>query len=136
MSESKYEPKYESEEQYNMDYRHTDAYQMAYDLSVYLHKKVQTFPKYEKFTLQKDIRESIDNVMDEIEMYEKTSNASHIYAADRHKSRLVRKIRLSYDLRYLDKKAYKYISKEVGVMGAYIGSLVNKARNERKLKKG
>lgn len=136
MSESNYEAKYESEEQYNMDYKHTDAYQMAYDLSVYLHKKVQAFPKYEKFTLQKDIRETIDNVMDEIEMYEKTKTASHIYAADRQKSRLVRKIRLSYDLRYLDRRAYEYVSKEVGIMGACIGSLVNKAKAERRLKKG
>ena len=135
MSESNYEPKYESEEQYNMDYNHSDAYQMAYDLSVYLHKKVQSFPKYEKFTLQKDIRESIDNVMDEIEMYEKTNTASHIYAADRHKSRLGRKIRLSYDLRYLDKKSYGYISKEVGIMGSCIGGLVTKAKEEKKLKR-
>ena len=43
-----------------MDYIHTEAHQMAYDLSVYLHKKVREMPHYEKFTLQKDIRECID----------------------------------------------------------------------------
>lgn len=38
-----------------MDYVHTEAHQMAYDLSVYLHRKVRDMPHYEKFTLQKDI---------------------------------------------------------------------------------
>lgn len=38
-----------------MDYVHTEAHQMAYDLSVYLHQKVRDMPHYEKFTLQKDI---------------------------------------------------------------------------------
>lgn len=45
-----------------MDYVHTEAHQMAYDLSVYLHQKVRDMPHYEKFTLQKDIRECIDAV--------------------------------------------------------------------------
>lgn len=39
-----------------MDYTHTEAYQMP---SVYLHEKMKKFPHCEKFTLQKDIRESI-----------------------------------------------------------------------------
>ena len=80
-----------------MDYTHTEAHQMAYDFSVYLHEKMKKFPHYEKFTLQKDIRESIDGILDEIEMFEITKVASHMYAADRLKRRLVRKIRLAYD---------------------------------------
>lgn len=71
-----------------MDYTHTEAHQMAYDFSVYLHEKMKKFPHYEKFTLQKDIRESIDGILDEIEMFEITKVASHLYAADRLKRRL------------------------------------------------
>lgn len=67
-----------------MDYTHTEAHQMAYDFSVYLHEKMKKFPHYEKFTLQKDIRESIDGILDEIEMLENTKTASHLYAADRY----------------------------------------------------
>lgn len=51
-------------------------------------KKVKKFPHYEKFTLQKDIRESIDGILDEIEMFEITKVASHLYAADRLKRSL------------------------------------------------
>ena len=83
-----------------MDYIHTEAHQMAYDLSVYLHKKVKEMPHYEKFTLQKDIRECIDGIMDEIEAYERSKTISHLYTADRLKGRLVRKIRLAHDLKY------------------------------------
>ena len=53
------------------------------NFSVYLHEKMKKFPHYEKFTLQKDIRESIDGILDEIEMFEITKVASHLYAADR-----------------------------------------------------
>lgn len=73
------------EETAQMDYTHTEAHQMAYDFSVYLHEKMKKFPHYEKFTLQKDIRESIDGILDEIEMFEITKVASHLYAADRLK---------------------------------------------------
>lgn len=114
------------EETAQMDYTHTEAHQMAYDFSVYLHEKMKKFPHYEKFTLQKDIRESIDGILDEIEMFEITKVASHLYAADRLKRRLVRKIRLAYDLGYsaMNKDAYFYCAKQTGAIGAQIGGLI------------
>ena len=115
------------EETAQMDYTHTEAHQMAYDFSVYLHEKMKKFPHYEKFTLQKDIRESIDGILDEIE--------SHLYAADRLKRRLVRKIRLAYDLGYsaMNKDAYFYCAKQTGAIGAQIGGLIKSiAENKRK----
>lgn len=118
----------------NMDYTHSEAHQMAYDFSVYLHKKVQKFPKYEKFTLQKDIRETIDDLMDEIETYEKSKTISHLYAADRLKGKLVRKIRLAHDLRYsaMNGSAYAYCAKQLGCIGACIGGMIKKAQTEKK----
>ena len=114
------------EETEQMDYTHTEAHQMAYDFSFYLHEKMKKFPHYEKFTLQKEIRESIDGMLDEIEMYEITKVASHLYAADRLKRRLVRKIRMAYDLGYsaMNQKAYLYCAKETGAIGAQIGGLI------------
>ena len=114
------------EETAQMDYTHTEAHQMAYDFSVYLHEKMKKFPHYEKFTLHKDIRESIDGILDEIEMFEITKVASHLYAADRLKRRLVRKIRLAYDLGYsaMNKDAYFYCAKQTGAIGAQIGGLI------------
>ena len=110
-----------------MDYVHTEAHQMAYDLSVYLHRKVRDMPHYEKFTLQKDIRESIDGIMDEIEAYEKSKTISHLYAADRLKGKLVRKIRMSHDLKYsaMNDRVYEYCATQIGILGAYIGGLIN-----------
>ena len=98
-------------------------------------RKMKKFPHYEKFTLQKDIRESIDGILDEIEMFEITKVASHLYAADRLKRRLVRKIRLAYDLGYsaMNKDVYFYCAKQTGAIGAQIGGLIKSiAENKRK----
>lgn len=133
--ETEYKSPYGNDEDtLNMDYKHTDAYQMCYDLSVYLHKKVTTFPKYEKFTLSQEIRQAVDDIMDELEMYEKTKVASHLYAADRHKSRLVRKIRLAHDLKYsgMNNRSYHYVSLQIGYMGGCIGGLIKKVKEEKK----
>ena len=121
-----YESKYENPSTLKMDYVHTEAHQMAYDLSVYLHKKVREMPHYEKFTLQ----------MDEIEAYERSKTISHLYTADRLKGRLVRKIRLAHDLKYsaMNDRVYKYCATQIGILGAYIGGLINKAQKEKKSK--
>ena len=121
-----YESKYENPSTLKMDYVHTEAHQMAYDLSVYLHKKVREMPHYEKFTLQKD----------EIEAYERSKTISHLYTADRLKGRLVRKIRLAHDLKYsaMNDRVYKYCATQIGILGAYIGGLINKAQKEKKSK--
>lgn len=117
-----------------MDYKHTEAHQMTYDFSVYIHEKLKKFPHYEKFTLQKDIRESIDGMLDEIEMYEITKVASHLYAADRMKRRLVRKLRLAHDLKYsaMNGSAYEYCAEQAGMIGGKIGGLIKKVVEEKK----
>ena len=117
-----------------MDYTHTDAHQIAYDFSIYLHEKLKKFPHYEKFTLQKDIRESIDALLDEVEMYEITKVASHLYTADRMKRRLVRKLRLAHDLGYsaMSNDPYLYCGKQSGIIGALIGGLIKEAQQAKK----
>lgn len=130
-----YESRYgKDEDTLSMDYTHTEAHQMAYDFSVYLHAKVRGLPHYEKFTLQKDIRETIDALLDEIEVYEKSKVISHLYTADRLKGKLVRKIRLAHDLKYsaMNKDAYSYCAKQLGCIGASIGGLIKKAQADKK----
>lgn len=119
-----------------MDYTHTEAHQMAYDFSIYLHNKVRNFPHYEKFTLQLDIRNAIDDIMDELEMYEISKVISHLYAADRAKRRLVRKLRLAHDLKYsaMGTRAYAYCCIQLGCIGACIGGLIKAAQEEKKKK--
>lgn len=115
------------------DYIHTKAHQAAYDFSVYLHDKMKKLPHYEKFTLQKEIRESIDDVLDEVEQYEITKVVSHLYTADRAKRRLVRKLRLAYDLKYsaINENVLFYCASQLAIIGALIGGLIKEAK-ERK----
>ena len=117
-----------------MDYTHTEAHQMAYDFSVYIHKKVLKFPKYEKFNLSKDIKDVVDDLMDEIEMYEIAKAASHLYAADRLKRKLVRKTRLAHDLKYsaMNDSSYGYCSQQIAFIGACVGGMIKKVQAEKK----
>jgi hypothetical protein len=116
-----------SKETENMDYTHTILHQKAYDFGLYLHQKMMKMPHYEKFVLQQDIRLTVDEMIDEIEMYEITKVKSHIYAADRLKRRLTRKIRIVYDLRYsacMNDKAYAYCARQLGEIGKLIGGMI------------
>lgn len=115
------------------DYIHTKAHQAAYDFSVYLHEKMKKLPHYEKFTLQKEIRESIDIILDEVEQYEITKVVSHLYTADRQKRRLMRKLRLAYDLKYsaINEDVLFYCAGQTAIIGKLIGGLIGEAK-ERK----
>jgi len=132
-----YEAKYtvpEAVKDSGADYEHTKAHQAAYDFSVYLHLKMRKLPQYEKFTLQKEIRESIDVILDEIEMYEITKGVSHLYTADRQKRRLLRKLRLAYDLKYsaINDRVLKYCAMQAATIGRLIGGLIKDAQKEKK----
>ena len=119
-----------------MDFEHTEVHQMTYDFSIYLHKKVLKFPKYEKFTLSKEIRETVDLLLDEIETYEVSKTISHLYSADRLKRRLVRKIRTANDLRYsaMNNSSYAYCAEQLGYIGGCLGNLIKKAQEEKRKK--
>lgn len=116
------------------DYEHSLAQQAAYDFSVYLHLKMQKLPKYEKFTLQKEIREGIDDICDEIETYEVTKSVSHLYSADRAKRRLLRKIRLAHDLKYsaMNTRALFYCASQLAIIGRLIGGLIESEKKNHK----
>ena len=137
MARSEFRSKYgNNPDTLNMDYKHTEAHQVAYDFSVYIHRKVEKLPRHEKFTLSKEIRGTVDCLLDELEIYEKSKTISHLYNADRMKARLVRKIRLAHDLGYsaMNNSSYKFCSEKVGYIGACIGGLIKSAKEENKRK--
>ena len=70
----------------------------------------------------------------EIEAYERSKTISHLYTADRLKGKLVRKIRLAHDLGYsaMNNRVYEYCAEQIGIMGACIGGLINKAQAEKR----
>ena len=119
-----------------VDYQHLLVHELAYDFSVYIHKKVAKFPQYEKFVLQEDIRKSVDNLLDEIELFEITGMVSHIYAADQAKRRILRKLRMAHDLRYtaMNNNSLLYCAIELSKIGKLIGGII-KTKKEEKLKK-
>lgn len=136
MEQDEYKPKYETPTfiiDTGADYEHTKAHQAAYDFSIYIHQKMRSLPKYEKFTLQKEIREAVDVMLDEIELYEITRGPSHLYAADREKRKLLRKIRTAHDLKYsaMNTKAAMYCAIQLATIGKLIGGLIEKERNKR-----
>lgn len=132
-----YKSKYEEPESIkdtHGGYEHTSAYQAAYDFAVYIHQKCQKLPKYEKFTLQKEIREAADIVLDEIETYEVTKSVSHLYAADRAKRRLLRKIRLAHDLKYtaINSRVLLYCASQLSIIGKCVGGLIETEKQKKK----
>jgi hypothetical protein len=120
------------------DYEHTRAHQAAYDFSVYLHLKCQKMPKYEKFTLQAEIRGAIDAMLDEIEAYEVTGSVTHLYAADHAKRKLLRKIRLAHDLKYsaMNSDSLMYCAVQLSIIGKLIGGIIEKEKAGRIKEKG
>jgi hypothetical protein len=141
MQSKNYESKYEVPKSVfdtGADYVHTKAHQAAYDFSVYIHDKMKKLPHYEKFTLQKEIREAIDLVLDEIEQYEITKVASHLYMADRQKRRLLRKLRLAYDLNYsaINENVLFYCATQIATIGALIGGLIAESKERKNAQKG
>lgn len=136
-----YEAKYKEPDEVKdtgASFNHTKAEQAAYDFTVYLHKKMMKLPKFEKFTLQKEIREGIDIICDEIETYEVTKSVNHLYLADRAKRRLLRKIRLAYDLHYsaINGKALFYCASQLAIIGRLIGGLIETEKKNHKKGRG
>ena len=136
MEAKDYEPKYPVPDYIKdtgADYQHTVAHQVAYDFSIYLHLKMRRLPKYEKFSLQQEIRHTADDLLDELEIYEVTKSASHLYSADRLKRRLMRKIRTAHDLKYsaINTDAMKYCAIQISIIGKCIGGLIEMEKEKR-----
>ena len=65
--------------------------------------------------------------------YEITKVISHLYTADRAKRRLMRKLRLAYDLKYsaINEDVLFYCASQVAIIGALIGGLIKEAKEKK-----
>ena len=85
-------------------------YQKVYDFLLYLYPIIAKFPKYEKFTLQTQIKNCvIDLERCVIKANKSTAKKSNLYEADVLIEELKMLIRLAHDLRYINPKQYGVI---------------------------
>ena len=100
-------------------------YQKTYDFLLYIYPVVAKFPKYEKFTLQTQIKNCvIDFQRHVIKANKSTTKKSHLYEADVLLEELKMLIRLSHDLRYINPKQYGVICGKVTEIGALLGGFI------------
>jgi four helix bundle protein len=104
-------------------------YQKAYDFLLYIYPTVAKMPKYEKFTLQMQIKNSIiDFTKLIVRANRSTTKKSHLYEADTELQMLKMLIRLSHDLRYIPTKKYEVISVKLTELGKILGGLIKYAQ--------
>ncbi len=107
-------------------YKHSEAYQMAFDLSIDLRKTTKKLPKSEKFVLSAEILQTVDDVVGMIRKYEKSKAKNCLYSADYSNEKLMRLIRTAYELKYsaMNVRKYEYYSERITELGACIGGLI------------
>ncbi len=98
---------------------------LVYDFLLYIYPVVAKFPKYEKFTLQAQVKNCIiDAARSIIRANKSTMKKSHLYEADVLLEELRMLIRLSHDLRYINPHQYGVISGKLAEIGAILGGLI------------
>jgi len=106
-------------------------YQKVYDFLLYIYPVVAKFPKFEKFTLQTQIKNCVIDMQREIIRANKSANKkSHLYSADILLQELKMLIRLAHDLRYINPKQYEVVSKKVTEIGSILGGLIKHAQGQ------
>lgn len=100
-------------------------YQKIYDFLLYIYPVIAKFPKYEKFTLQTQIKNCvIDLERCVIKANKSTSKKSHLYEADVLIEELKMLLRLAHDLRYISPKQYEVVCGKVTETGSILGGLI------------
>lgn len=119
------------------DYVHSILHQLIYDFSLYLRKKATKLPPSEKFCLGYDLRRTVDDMLDELELYEIGKYSSHLYTVDACKRKLMRKIRCCHDSGYsaFSSRVILHCSIMLGIMGKLIGGMIAKAKEREEAKK-
>lgn len=107
-------------------------YQKVYDFLLYLYPIIAKFPKYEKFTLQTQIKNCvIDMERCIIKANKSTSKKSHLYEADVLIEELKMLVRLAHDLRYIAPKQYGVICGKIAEIGSLLGGLIKYVQGEK-----
>ena len=107
-------------------------YQKIYDFLLYLYPVIAKFPKYEKFTLQTQIKNCvIDLERCVIKANRSTVKKSHLYEADVLLEELRMLIRLAHDLRYIASHQYGVICGKVAEIGSLLGGMIKFAQGNK-----
>ena len=108
-------------------------YQKTYDFLLYIYPILATFPKFEKFSLQMQIKNAIFEMLKDIIRFQKTGTKSHIYSADVELQFIKTIIRLSYDLKYpaMSKHRYEVASRHLAELGKIIGGIITSLKESK-----
>jgi four helix bundle protein len=99
--------------------------QRIYDFLLYIYPVVAKFPKYEKFTLQTQVKNCVvDLARLVVRANKSTTKKSQLYDADVLLEELRTLIRLSHDLRYINPHQYGVIVKKISEIGDLLGGLI------------
>jgi len=105
--------------------------QKVQDLMVYAYPVLTQFPKAVKFSLAQDIRDCMNRLLElTIEEQKRYTKKTTIQNMDIENEKLKVFIRVSYELRYIDKHRYSVWSGKAVEIGRMIGGLM-KSVNDR-----
>ena len=103
----------------------------VYDFLLYIYEILKKFPKFEKFTLQTQIKNCVIEIERNIIKANKSSTKkSHLYAADVLLVELRMLIRLSHDLRYINTHTYGVASGKMDEIGRLLGGLIKQVKGQ------
>lgn len=107
--------------------------QKVQDMMKYSYPVLQQFPKAEKFSLANDIRHCMNMILEytitEEKKYTKTTTLERL---DIENEKLKIYIRVSYEMKYIDKHRYGVWSAKVVEIGKMIGGLIKSVRGKPK----
>lgn len=100
-------------------------HQKVYDLILYLFPIIDRFPKYEKFAICTQLKNSLLEISKKIIRANKMRNKrSVLYDIDIEIEQLRLLIRLSHDRKYLAVKSYEETSKRLSEIGRMLGGWI------------
>lgn len=106
-------------------------YQKVYDFLLYLYPVIAKFPKFEKFTLQTQIKNCVlDLERCVIKANKSTVKKSHLYEADVLIEELKMLVRLAHDLRYINPRQYGIVSAKIAEIGSLLGGMIKFAQGK------
>jgi len=106
-------------------------YQKLYDFLLYIYPVIAKFPKYEKFTMQMQIKNCvIDLARMVVKANKSTAKKSHLYDVDIQLEELRLLIRLAHDLRYINPHQYGVISGKLSEIGNVLGGLIKQVQSQ------
>ena len=107
--------------------------QKVQDLMIYSYPVLTQFPKAVKFSLAEDIRNCMNKLLElTIEEEKRYIKKTTIQNMDIENEKLKIYIRLSYQLRYIDKHRYGVWESKIVEIGKMIGGLIKSVRDRPK----